>query len=361
MTVDGGHLGPVWFETARGRVQPFAVAPWGEEALSETTEPLLRKLRGDFFCFPFGSSTKRYRGLLDPPHGETASCRWTHPKIETSISQLEFSARLQLKLRPGWVRKRIRLRRDETNLYCCHEIHGVTGRMCFGHHAMLRSPTDVEQGLLALSSWKHGQVCPVQFENPETGGYSSLKSGARFSDLRRVPRADGTYADLSRFPARPGFDDLVMVSTRQHSRFAWTAVTFTDAGYLWFSLKNPSVLRSTVIWCSNGGRHYAPWNGRHRGIVGLEDVTAYFHLGLAASARPNPISRRGIPTWRRFTPQTPFAVNYIMGVVAVPKHFARVVKVLPRANGIVFLDQAGRSVEHPVQLDFIDRRESGQA
>ena len=83
--------------------------------------------------------------------------------------------------------------------------------------------------------------------------------------------------------------------------FAWTAVTFPAQRYVWFALKDPRVLRSTVLWHSNGGRHYPPWNGRHVNVLGMEDVTTYFHFGLAESARPNSISRRGFPTCLLYT------------------------------------------------------------
>ena len=43
---------------------------------------------------------------------------------------------------------------------------------------------------------------------------------------------------------------------------------------------------------------YFPWEGRHTGVLGVEDVTSWFHYGLSESVRPNSFSRRGIPTHR---------------------------------------------------------------
>jgi hypothetical protein len=48
-----------------------------------------------------------------------------------------------------------------------------------------------------------------------------------------------------------------MVAHEATPEFAWTAVIFPEQRYVWFALKNPRLLRS------NGGRHYAPWHGRH--------------------------------------------------------------------------------------------------
>jgi hypothetical protein len=85
-------------------------------------------------------------------------------------------------------------------------------------------------------------------------------AGATFRTLRRVPQKAGGYADLTRFPARLGFDDRVLLATRRTHPLAWFTVTFPKERYLWFSFKNPRQLTSTLLWHSNGGLHGAPWN-----------------------------------------------------------------------------------------------------
>ena len=57
VTEIGGHLSDVIFRFADGRQdRPMHTAPWANETLPEDTPPILRVLRGDFFCAPFGSS-----------------------------------------------------------------------------------------------------------------------------------------------------------------------------------------------------------------------------------------------------------------------------------------------------------------
>ena len=54
VTETGGHLSDVVFVLADGRqVSPMHTAPWANEELPEDTPPILRVLRGDFFCAPF--------------------------------------------------------------------------------------------------------------------------------------------------------------------------------------------------------------------------------------------------------------------------------------------------------------------
>jgi hypothetical protein len=348
----GGHLAPVTFQTDAGPVQPFAIGPWHDEPLPAGAPGVLRPVRGDFFCAPFGGNAQAWRGEKHPPHGETAESPWRRVAAECAGDTL--TTELKTTVRSGRVVKRISLRPGETNLYIRHELHGMRGAMCLGHHAMLKFPDEPGSGRIALSPWRFAQTCPERFEDPALGGYNSLKVGATFRDLRRVPLAAGGTTDLTRYPARAGFEDLVMLSARTGTRFGWTAVTFPQQRYVWFALKNPAVLASTVLWHSNGGRHYAPWSGRHRGVLGLEDVTSYFHFGLAESAARNPVSRRGIPTVLTLDPRRPLQVPYVMGVAAIPRGFDTVRRIDFRGDHIVLRAASGRTVRHAVDLAFFD-------
>jgi hypothetical protein len=350
VTCRGGHLAPVTFQTEAGPVQPFAVAPWHGDKLPAGMPAVLQPLRGDFFCAPFGGNAKPWRGEQHPVHGETAGAAWKLLAPESDRTTL--TAELRTKIRPGQVVKRLSLRRGETNLYLTHTLKGMSGPMCLGHHATLQFPATPGSGRIALSPWRFAQTCPEQFEDPAQGGYNALKVGANFRDLRRVPLATGEMTDLSRYPARAGFEDLVMLSSRADAKLAWTAVTFPAQRYVWFALKNPRLLASTVLWHSNGGRQMAPWSGRHRGVLGLEDVTSYFHFGLAASAASNPVSRRGIPTVLRLDPHRPLVVPYIMGVTAIPRGFDTVQRIDFRDDHIGLRAASGKIVRHAVDLSF---------
>ena len=331
-------------------MQPFAVAPWHGDKLPAGMPAVLQPLRGDFFCAPFGGNAKPWRGEQHPVHGETAGAPWK--LLARESDRMTLTAELRTKIRPGRVVKRLSLRQGETNLYLTHTLQQMSGPMCLGHHATLQFPEAPGSGRIALSPWRFAQTCPEQFEDPAQGGYNALKVGANFRDLRRVPLATGEMTDLSRYPARAGFEDLVMLSSRADAKLAWTAVTFPAQRYVWFALKNPRLLASTVLWHSNGGRHMAPWSGRHRGVLGLEDVTSYFHFGLATSAASNPVSRRGIPTVLRLDPHRPLVVPYIMGVTAISRGFDTVQRIDFRYDHIVLRAASGKIVRHAVDLSF---------
>ncbi|HEY0966352.1 MAG TPA: hypothetical protein VGD88_03085 [Opitutaceae bacterium] len=353
ITCKAGHLAPVTFQTARGPVQPFAVAPWAPagETLPAGTPGLLTSLRGDFFCLPFGGNGKPWHGERHPPHGETAGTPWTALESTVVGNRSRFVAELKPKVRAGRVVKTIELKAGETNVYCRHEVTGFAGRTSLGHHALLEIP-EGGVGSVALSPWHQGRVCPLPFEEPANRGYSTLKTGAKFTRLNKVPLATGGTTDVSQFPAHDGFDDLVMVSSKADEAFAWSTVTVATHGYLWFSLRDPRVLASTILWQSHGGRHYAPWSGRHRRVLGVEDVTSYFHFGLAESAGPNPLSAAGVPTAIALRPNKTFAVNYVMGIAALPRRFDRVKKIEPREGHLLITPESGTVIEHPIDLTF---------
>lgn len=351
VTALAGQLWPAKFRVGSRWVSPLSAAPWARENLS--LPPVLKALRGDFFCMPFGGNSTGHAGERHPVHGETANARWKRvPSPDPGT--LHFS--LRTKVRPGRVDKFVSLVDGHAAIYQKHVVSGMSGRIPAGYHAMLHFP---KQGSarISTSAFVCGQVFPGQFENPADGGYSCLKKGATFSSLKNVPRADGGKADLSVYPAREGFEDLVMLVSDPDLPFAWTAAVVAEEGWAWFSLKDPRVLRSTIFWMSNGGRHYPPWSGRHRGVIGLEDVTSYFHHGHAESVRPNPLSRAGIPTCFEFEPGSPATINSIMAVAPVPKGFDEVREIRKGKNGrsVELESRSGQTVKVPLDPGFLFR------
>jgi hypothetical protein len=335
VTETGGQMAPVTFRLGDRNIQPFHIAPWAHEPTPEP--PMIGTLRGDFFCMPFGGNELPFEGARYPQHGHTANDRWELLAHETNSLELQgWSARKTVSVRPG-----------QTAVYVRHELDW-DGPMSFGHHAMLRFHTE---GLLATSPFQFGQAYPGPFEEPRKGGYPSLLPGARFDRLDAVPMANGEFADLTRYPAREGFEDLVQIFTDPSLDFAWNAVTFPEERYVWFALRDPKVLTGTILWHSNGGRHYAPWNGRHRRVLGIEDVTSYMHDGLAVSVAENDATRAGFQTHFDLRRDAKLAVNVIFGVAAVPSDFGHVREIVPIEGGVEISD-GRQTVKAGLDLDF---------
>jgi hypothetical protein len=353
VTRQAGHLAPVRFRVGNRWIEPFAIAPWANEDIGPAPPQVMRVMRGDFFCLPFGGNRKLYRGEEHPPHGETANAEW---ELE-SISSGELHLSMRTSVRKGRVDKFIRLVPGHTAIYSQHVISGMNGRMPMGHHPILRLPEGTT-GRVGLSRFRFGEVFPGAFENPAGGGYSILKSGAQFTSLEHVPQVDGKWADLSVYPAREGYEDLVLMASDPARPFAWTALTVPEQKYVWIALKDPRVLPSTVFWMSNGGRHYPPWNGRHRHVIGLEEVAANFDYGLAESVAPNRLNRAGLATCLQLNPRKPLSVNYIMAVAEIPRGFdvVKTVEASADQNSIRITAKSKRAISIRLDVSFLAAR-----
>jgi hypothetical protein len=262
---------------------------------------------------------------------------------------------LRTKIRKGRVDKFVSLVDGHNAIYSRHVISEMSGAMCFGQHAMLKFPEREGSGIVSTSRFVYGQVFPDAFELPAQGGYTSLQAGATFKALTRVPTMTGETTDLTRYPARRGWENLVMIVSDDSAPFAWTAVTFPEQRYVWFALKDPRVLRNTVFWQSNAGRHYPPWSGRHHSVMGLEEVTANFHYGLAESAKKNPLSQKSFFTCIQLSPNHPLTINYIMVIATIPRGFDKVASINPTADGQAVTIRAASGVKMvaPVDVGFL--------
>lgn len=353
----GGHMAPVTFYRDTDQpVQPYYISPWQDEKRTLDV-PVLVPLRGDFFCMPFGGNAEAHGGEKHPPHGETAGSTWSYVGTEQGKGTTTLSLALETKVRPGKVTKRLSLVDGHQVVYCQHVIEGFAGKTPLGHHATLAVPEKEGKLRVSVSPFRLGMTNPLLFSNPAQGEYQSLQIGRSFDDLRRVPVLwkDAADADCTMFPARPGFADLLAVCSEPADKRAgpaWVTAAHQEQGYVWFSLKDPAVLPTTVFWIENRGRHGVPWNGRNR-CLGLEDVCACFADGLVPSLQSNVLNKAGIPTAIELSKETPTVINYIQGVAKVPKDFGAVKTIEFAAGTLTLQSTTGRKVVVAVQHEFL--------
>ncbi len=354
ITRRGGHIGPVTFDRKNRAIEPYSVAPWAKEKVDNEMPDILKVLRGDFFCMPFGGNDSPYKDEQHPLHGETANSKWEWGGITKEDGAQTMHLAMDTTVREGHVDKFVRLVDGQNAVYSQHVISGMKGPMTLGHHAMLRFPEREGSGLISTSPFVHGQVFVEPTEDPAKGGYSILKPGAEFSDLAKVPMIDRRHTDVSLYPARKGFEDIVILVSDPKAAMAWTAVSFPEEGYVWFALKDPKVLASTLLWLSNGGRYYQPWSGRHASVLGLEEITGFFHYGLAESARKNVLSEKGFKTSVNLRADRDLVVNYVMAVAPTPEGFGKVASIgRGEEQQVVITDVNGKVVTAAVDAEFV--------
>lgn len=352
----GGHMAPVkFFADSDQPVEPYYISPWQDEPKTEMPAPVLNSLRGDFFCLPFGGNAELVNGEQHPPHGEIAGVRWRAVSIAQNKGISTLTLECPTRVRAGKVTKELSLIDGQNVVYSKHTIEGFAGRVPLGHHATLAMPEKEGTVHLASSPIRFGMTCPGVFSDPHNREYQALLPGVQWTDLTKVPvRAqDQPPADLSLQPGRYGYADLVqLVNDPTADTPAWMTATFPEPGYVWFSLKDPKVLASTVFWMEYHGRHGHPWNGRNN-CLGLEDVTSHFADGLASSMAENVLSKQGVPTTVELSADRPTEVNYIQGVARIPSGFDRVASIEFGPGQITLIAPAGQRVVVPVKHEFV--------
>lgn len=355
ITRNGGHMAPVTFCTDTGSpVQPYYISPWQNEDLQGLPDPVLIPLRGDFFCMPFGANSEVLNGEKHSGHGEVSSSRWSFVRERHDRGVATLTLQLETKVRKGRVTKNIHLVDGQNVVYVSHTLEGYSGAMPIGHHCTLAVPEEEGSLRIAVSRFEMGMTCPVVFSNPANREYQSLAVHKTFTDLASVPvlSRDSEPADCSSFPQRTGFTDLIQLFKKPSAEPAWTAATCREKGYLWFSLKDASLMPGTVFWISNKGRHGFPWNGRNR-CLGLEETCSYFAEGLGPSTRPNVITKQGFPTAVALSPTKPTAVNFIQGAVKVPAGFENVRTARFGDDKVTFVSVTGKEITVEVNHAFL--------
>lgn len=356
VTERGGMMAPVtFFRRDADRIRPYYVAPWAEESIKRIDPPVLGPLRGDFFCLPFGANATG-KGTRYSSHGETAAERWRMVSNSEDASGAHLELVMQPRTDPGKITKRIHVLTDQSVIYTEHVIEEMKGTFPFGHHATLQPPEEEGSMLISTSPIRFGMTAPRNDVPMDGGEYYSLDPLQKFRSLAKVPTIwkgrDHQWTDCTSFPQRRGFVDVLGVYSKPDQEFAWTAATVPSQGYVWFSLKDPTVLPQTLFWMENFGRHQAPWGGRNQ-CIGLEDTCGYFAEGLDASLEENALAKAGIATARTFTPQEPLSVNYIQGVARIPSGFGRVATITRTDDEITLVSTDKQEVTVACKPSFL--------
>lgn len=344
ITARGGHCAPVVFHLSGRDVMPYSIAPWRPADFPELPS-VLSVLRGDFFCFPFSEQTD------GPPHGDSANANWS--LIDSSDRSLRLA--MDAKDTGAHLEKIISIRNGHHAMYMEHRISNLEGDFNYGTHPVLDlSKLPEGTGRITTSPFRWASVFPGVFANPEHGETQSLAENSRFTDLRQVKLAAGGTTDLTRYPARYGNEDLVMMVNEPATAaqpFAWSAAVLD--GYLWFSLKNPMDFPATLLWITNSGRSAAPWNSQHIGRIGVEEVCSSFCHGVEQSRR-NHLLLDNTPTIRRFSRGETVSLRVIQSVALVPDDFGAVSRIVPQdENSLAIHGESGKIIITPLDWKFV--------
>ncbi|WP_417248912.1 hypothetical protein [Celeribacter sp.] len=342
------------FDPALGQITSLALdgrevlhrAHWvGTPAAHLAGAPIESALCGSFFAAPFGASD-----VIDGPiHGPCANSAW---RLDTRAQAADAATmRLEL-LEPvmgAHVRMALRLAANAPVLYQRHIITGGQGALTFAHHPMLH----IAESAHIATSRKRAILTP---ETPLEPAHA-LAYPARSASLDAVAARDRGTLDLTHYAPVPEGEDgtedfLTMVEMRSVARIGWTAVTRAAEGDIVIFLKDPRLCPVTMLWMSNGGRKYAPWDGRHRGVLGIEDGRAAGAEGHRAAMSDNAIAREGVPTALPLSPATTHEIRHATVVLPRPEGFEGVADVRLAGGRLVVTGTQGTEIGIPFDQGF---------
>ncbi|MEM1273925.1 MAG: hypothetical protein AAGF88_08910 [Pseudomonadota bacterium] len=305
-------------------------APWRDEPevqADQSLSPGLRRLAGDFFCMPFGFDDV----AGDPLHGHPANGPWS--VVETGHAHAVL--RLEPDVRGARVTKSVRI--AENALYQAHVIDGGAGEMSFAHHPMARMETG---GTLSFSPKRIILTDPkAQYD-----GHNLWSLGQIRPDLR-LACEDGSSWDLHSYPTAHAVEDFVVLVEARGRRLGWTVLMRAAEDDMLVVLKDVRDMPVTMLWVSNGGRDFAPWNSRHTGVLGIEDGCASGALGLQHAMGENPIRAAGVPTTRPLGGR--IDLRHAMVSLPRPPGWQRIADISVRGGQLGLTEASGATLRVP--------------
>ncbi|MCX7888344.1 MAG: hypothetical protein N2422_01275 [Rhodobacteraceae bacterium] len=319
-------------------------APWAgtDEAMPPDAAAHLRGLKGDFFCAPFAARSADGSDF----HGWPANGHWT------SVPGGSAGCRrwvLDHAVEGATLVKELSVADGQPFLYQRHVFLGGRGDLPVANHAMITLP---EGGHLRFSPKRWFETPATPLETDPARGRSRLRPATRATDPQAFPAAGGGTLDLTRYPWAGRDEDFVAAIEAEGSPLGWTAVSRTGRGDLFLSLRDPRALPMTMLWHSNGGRDYPPWNGRHIACLGVEEGAALHVLGQSARETPDPLTAGGMAACLTLDPEGTAELRHVLGMIAWPSG-EPVASVVLSGDVLAVTGEGGARRDLPIRGRFL--------
>lgn len=312
----GAMLGPATFTPAAGRtVSPLAVAPWADDSGAEhhALPGVLKRLRGDWPCVPFGMTDApaglpadwqpaHAANVIDPfPHGFCSNHDWTLAADGTDgvVATIDYPANHPVRRLERHVKAAADAARIDIDLI----VHPRESTVLpVGLHPTFRLPDAPGEAALSFAG---RDVRAWTYPVPTEPGRSHLRANQRDVPINAVSTVQGGGCDLRSLPFAGDSEDVVLLSGTGGE----ATLSNHAEGYRVTLKWDATALPCCLLWISNHGRQFYPWNGRFRAL-GIEPVAAAFDLRLAFKDGRNPLNAAGIPTGVAFTAGQSWRTGY---------------------------------------------------
>jgi hypothetical protein len=193
---------------------------------------------------------------------------------------------------------------------------------------------------LSFSPKGAGRTPPAAPETDPARGRSILAYPQRFDALTAVRRADSSVADASFYPFDRRHEDVLVLSEMPGAVLGWSAALARQDGFLFFAIKDARLLPHTVLWMSNGGRDYPPWNGRHIAVIGIEEGAVDIHLPASRTGDSDEPGEE-LPTGISLGEGRTTTIRYAFGAIPAPKDWTKVRDIRVAAGSLTLTDIGG--------------------
>jgi hypothetical protein len=340
----GGVLQSFYVTDDGDTIAPLHHAPWSADQVPADAPPHQRWLAGDFLAAPMGPGP---HGL----HGLAANAEWRVTPSDPGT----LRAVLDGDVMGATVVKELSVTEDHPFVYQRHLFIGGSGALPVANHAMISVPNGAKLSF-SRKRWWETLAAPLE----TTQGRSCLAYPRRCEDAAEFPGADGTTVNLHRYPWGPAHEDFVAGIEDPASPLGWTAVVRPEEGDLFLSLRNARALPMTMLWHSNGGRDYAPWNGRHFGCLGVEEGAVLPVLGLSSRETPDPLTAAGQPALITLDPTGTVDIRHLLGAIRWPSGQS-VAGVMLEGDELTVTGDWGAERKLPIRGNWLGLAEPGAA
>ena len=324
----GGMMAPVKFNISGNRtIQPFSIAPWSSDSSEEFHKlpPILKNLRGEWSCVPFGVSEGpkelplRWQSTItDDESCETSEDGFSHGPSSNQHWHLVDSDNDSLT---------IRLNYPESHPieYLERNIKGVQGqaaveiqlkvksrrrsKLPIGIHPTFRLPKKIQTVELEFLGEIRASSFPVQFEQ----GISRFLPDQENMQLQNIDLEGGGKINASLIPLSFSTEELLQIDNHK----GFVRLKNKEENYQIEMSWQPQDFPSCLLWYSNKGRTQYPWNGRFLAI-GVEPIASAFDLGVAQSLNSQqPKAKEGISCYQEFDSKEIWQTRYTIAVSAL--------------------------------------------
>lgn len=287
----GAMLGPLTFRLDQQRdLSVLHVAPWAGTTKSLALPGILRRLRGEWPCVPFGRTDSPpdlppgWQAIAPDDayaHGFGANHHWQCDEASDEAVHLSIEYPRDSALHR--IERVIQVVPDQPAIDVSLKIYPrMSAVLPAGLHPTFCLPRT--RGRVKLELGSHEGI--FSYPSQSAGDISLLLPDARSDSLAYLAGKQGTH-DLSELPAYGFREELLQIRGLASQRGAAPLrLHYLDygahVGLWWDCCKFPDLM----LWISNQGRFDFPWEGEHMAL-GAEPINSVFDLGRVACPPPD--------------------------------------------------------------------------